>query len=316
MTDMAGRIQPTQTDPGGTKLGLAGLEPDNLLALLALLGLLRALEIARPEWRPRAAWSGTPPTAALHLAALVTAEEIVRTIDNGIRHLGNAYFFDRPDITYSAEEFRQLCESGRDDPVRAQLVAALASDAVLKRGSEAVEATTLCAMFGQGHQHFLSRLVAAATRADTTTAAELSRALFESWRYEDETEGLRWDPIEDRRYAHQYGDPSEGRNKIGTVTGANRLAAIGFSSLTSAPTASGLMTVGIVGRRGARDVCWPLVEVPTSLAGHFALLAHPALGSEQEAIALKSYGVGAVGRARRYLSGKFFNFERARVQML
>lgn len=35
---------------------LAGLEPDNLLALLVLLGLLRALQTARPRWHPRAAW--------------------------------------------------------------------------------------------------------------------------------------------------------------------------------------------------------------------------------------------------------------------
>ena len=35
---------------------LAGFEPDNLLAFLALLGLLRSLESARPTWRPRAAW--------------------------------------------------------------------------------------------------------------------------------------------------------------------------------------------------------------------------------------------------------------------
>ncbi|MGH7089221.1 MAG: hypothetical protein ACREFQ_09995, partial [Stellaceae bacterium] len=35
---------------------LDGLEPDNLLAFLALLGLLRALEIKRPEWKPRAYW--------------------------------------------------------------------------------------------------------------------------------------------------------------------------------------------------------------------------------------------------------------------
>jgi len=33
---------------------LEGLEPDNLLAFLALLGLLRSLETARPAWRPRA----------------------------------------------------------------------------------------------------------------------------------------------------------------------------------------------------------------------------------------------------------------------
>ena len=35
---------------------LNGLEPDNLLAFLALLGLLRALQTSRLEWRPRAGW--------------------------------------------------------------------------------------------------------------------------------------------------------------------------------------------------------------------------------------------------------------------
>jgi len=35
---------------------LEGLEPDNFLAFMALLGLLRALETARPDWCPRAAW--------------------------------------------------------------------------------------------------------------------------------------------------------------------------------------------------------------------------------------------------------------------
>lgn len=34
------------------ELRLGGLEPDNLLAFLALFGLL-ALETARPDWRPR-----------------------------------------------------------------------------------------------------------------------------------------------------------------------------------------------------------------------------------------------------------------------
>ena len=31
---------------------LDGLETDNLLAFMALLGLLRSLEEARPDWRP------------------------------------------------------------------------------------------------------------------------------------------------------------------------------------------------------------------------------------------------------------------------
>jgi hypothetical protein len=153
-------------------------------------------------------------------------------------------------------------------------------------------------------------------RDHPANVADLSRALFESWRYEDETDAFRWDPMEDRRYAHQSGDPSEQRNKIGTVTGANRLAVIGFGVLASAPTASGLATLGIAGTRRERNVCWPIVAVQTSLVGHLALFAHPWLGDDGNAPALAAYGVCAVARARRYQVGKFFNYERAVIQML
>jgi hypothetical protein len=141
-------------------------------------------------------------------------------------------------------------------------------------------------------------------------------ALFKQWRYEDDTDGLRWDPIEDRRYAHQFGDPSEAKNQIGTVTGANRLAAIGFAAFTSVPQATGLVTLGISGRRGERDVCWPLPNVPTSGTGYVALLAHPALGADDGAWALAAYGVYGVARARRFQVGKYVNFERARILLL
>ena len=40
---------------------LDGLEPDNLLAFMALLGVLRVLETARPHWRPRVSWTVDEP---------------------------------------------------------------------------------------------------------------------------------------------------------------------------------------------------------------------------------------------------------------
>jgi hypothetical protein len=122
--------------------------------------------------------------------------------------------------------------------------------------------------------------------------------------------------VEDRRYAHQGGDPSESKNKIGTVTGANRLAAIGFATLASAPTASGLATLGVIRATRERNVCWPLTSVPATLAGHVALMAHPDIADETKAQGLATYGVVAIARARRYQVGKFFNFERARIQVL
>jgi hypothetical protein len=297
---------------------LVGLEADNLLAFLALLGLLRALDEVRPEWQARVAWQGAAPAAELHLAAAVSREDIVGEVNAGIRQLGTAYGFDRKDLKYTADEFRALAQQAQREPERGRLVAALASDGAVRRKSRErrVEVTPLCLLLGQGHQHFLSRLTEMTQRNEEDDEAHLQRALFETWRYEDRDESFRWDPIEDRRYAHQYGDPSEGRNKIGTVAGANRLAAIGFSLLVSAPTAAGLATLGVTGSQRERFACWPVVGLPTSLSGYVALLAHPALSDEEAAPGLARCGVLAVARARRYQVDRYFNFERSRLQFL
>jgi hypothetical protein len=297
------------------KVELRGLEPDNLLAFIAMLGLLRALEADKPEWRARIHWQGEPLVAVLELASPQSTDEVVRATDGGIRRLGRAYVFDKPDINYTTQEFRALAIAAQQDMQRSQLVAALASDGVKKRKEDTVMPTPLCAMFGQGHQHFLSRLVAVANRDHPGNMQELAQALYEPWRYEDNTDNFRWDPIEDRRYAYQFGDPSNSKNQIGTVTGANRLASIGFAIFATVPQSSGLATVGVAGRGRARDICWPIVAAPTSLAGHIALLAHPYFGDEDDAPELASYGVKGVARARRFSAGKFLNFERARLQV-
>ena len=62
-----------------------GLEPDNLLAFLALLGLLRSLEAARREWRPRAAWDldRAPLRPVLVLAEPHTRAEVSEAVGCG-----------------------------------------------------------------------------------------------------------------------------------------------------------------------------------------------------------------------------------------
>ncbi len=327
---------------------LDGLQPDNLLAFLALLGLLRALETARPEWQARVAWRDIPPRVALCLARDADRDQVISEVGAGLRRLSEAYvsdgpLFDRPNLKYTPDEFRELALRERRGRERAHLLAALASDGATSTREEEVTSTPLCVMSGQGHQHFLSRLTAmlrlpgqqvkgkadkpAGRRSRRSGQAntpslpdELRRALYEPWRYEDATESFRWDPIEDRRYAYQYGNPSESANKVGTTAGANRLAAFGLAALTSAPTASGLATLGVFGPRRQERVCWPLPGVPTSLSGYRALLAHPALGDPRKAPQLARYGVLAVARARRYgvsvAASVYFNFSRARLQYL
>jgi hypothetical protein len=58
-----------------TRFRLEGLQPDNLLAFLALLGLLRALDTCRPDWRSRAAWDLNQPPLRPILTTVDPASE-------------------------------------------------------------------------------------------------------------------------------------------------------------------------------------------------------------------------------------------------
>lgn len=306
----------TPDDKASTTHELSGLEPDNLLAFLAMLGLLRALEMVRPEWEPRIAWIERPPSARLHISTGATRQEVVAQAEAGIQRFSPAFAFEQKDLTFTAQEFRGIVQASQGQPERTRVLAALASDGAMKRDGERVESTPLCLLFGQGHQHFLSRLHDVTACSGPENLNELSRALFEPWKYGDATESFRWDSIEDRRYAHQYGNPSDSTNKIGTVAGANRLAALGFTEFTTAPASWGLVTIGVAGRRGDFEVCWPLPNVPTRLAGYRALLAHPHIGDHDKVLSFKAYGVTAIAHARRYQVDKYFNFERADVEYL
>ena len=80
-------------------------------------------------------------------------------------------------------------------------------------------------MFGQGHQHFLSRLAevpGAETpppggrgKARVTLSPEdcLAEALFAPWRRPDATQSFRWDQREDVRYALRATDPTDAKTK-------------------------------------------------------------------------------------------------------
>ena len=85
---------------------MKGLEPDNLLAFLALLGLLRALDVSRPKWSARVSWCSVPLTAVLQIASEGSAAELVGAADEGIRTLGTSYEFNGEDINYAADDYR------------------------------------------------------------------------------------------------------------------------------------------------------------------------------------------------------------------
>jgi hypothetical protein len=313
---------------------LDGLEPDNLLAFLALVGLLRALEKADSVLNPRAAWDiDTPPIRPkLSLARAVTREEVTKIAAKGVEAISECYdFAGRKDLNYSREECRSLlnqeARAARPDArERADLFSALMSDAAIKDNrEESVDPTTLCLLFGQGHQHFLDRLATVPRRPAppprgkgrkgvSVSASEcLDEALFQPWHRKDSTFAFRWDPQEDVRYALMAGDPTDTAYKLGTQHGANRLAAIGLSVLTLVPElrAGRVRPTIIGGAFGANgfSFAWPIWRESVTLSAIQVLLSHPDL---REIGALAHLGVDHVMVTRRISVGKFMNFSQAR----
>lgn len=301
---------------------LIGLEPDNLLAFLVLLGLLRALDTVRPEWRARACWDAdTPPLRPLLvLSSAQTQEAVALATTEGAGVLAKAHRFDRSDLNYPAEQARGLLMEA-EESVRAELLDALMSDGAT-RDDGSVWPTPLCFLFGQGHQHFLGRLAdipngrlpakLAKTRRppDLNEPAFIAQALFAPWTRSDPTDGLRWDPAEDRRYALRADDPSG--DPAGMQHGANRLAAIGLPALPGAAVRRRrdmrFLNIGTSYGADGIQITWPIWTAPARLTGLRALLAHPSLaGDAAEIGTLIPQGVAFAFRARRISVGKFFN---------
>ena len=142
--------------------------------------------------------------------------------------------------------------------------------------------------------------------------------MFAPWRRVDETNGFRWDPAEDRRYALRFQNPSGDAGR--TVHGANCLAAIGLPVLPGAAVMRrGRIHFLVLGTRfdanGEAEITWLVWTPPASLAGVCALLAHPALVAEAptQDPSLLCLGVSGCWRVRRFSVGKYFNFTRAQA---
>jgi hypothetical protein len=223
------------------------------------------------------------------------------------------------DVKFSRGAFREFAEHARSDERTAQFAAALGAELPTKP-DELVYPSPLILMFGQGHQHFLERVVGSIrnvlpaklqrSRAGEELASpqKIAEALFAPWRRSDPTDGFRWDPADDQRYALRFTDPS-GEGAAPTVHGANRLAALGFLSFTCYPGRR-TATRGVCREEGTEFV-WPIVTSPASLAAHEALLSHPGV-LKGDVARVRTLGIGEIMRARRVSNGKFLNVTIAR----
>jgi hypothetical protein len=312
---------------------LIGLEPDNLLAFLALLGLLRAIEAVRPDLHPRAYWNVEEPPIrpVVRLKQAISSAEVAQIAAHGLAHLAAHHSFDRADLNHTETAARDLLLNARKEATAADryavdMLSALMTDGAIKvqKGEPPIDPTPLCLLFGQGHQHFLDRFAKVPNEpappprgrgkkaVEVTAADAIEEALFQPWRREDSTFSFRWDPEEDVRYALMAGDPTDPQYKSGTQHGANRLACIGLTVLPAVPETRDLrVRATIPGWQGRESsFAWPIWRDPASLSAITGLLAHRDLRNPEK---LAHLSIDHVREARRISVGKFMNFTRAQV---
>lgn len=146
-----------------------------------------------------------------------------------------------------------------------------------------------------------------------TSREALECTLFRPWDYQDEAKkrSLRWDPIEDKRYALRWRDPSESNLKDGpgTMIGANSLALEALQWYPTMYQSNHLATTGFH-RNSNNEVwfTWPIWDRPISLDTVRSLLTLPDLhNTKPPRVQLARRGIIEIYRCQRIQQSKYYS---------
>jgi hypothetical protein len=240
-----------------------------------------------------------PLREALSEARKIRLEALKKAVPRSELALGE-------DIKCSDEEYRNyafdfLEGAGYVNRETVDLLAAFSCDAAPVDKSGYLTTTHFCFVTGSGHQHFLNTV---RELMALVTPERIHAALFEPWVYRDGRYSLRWDPLEDRRYALMDRDPTASDNKSRTVWMANLLAYRSLVLFPSAPRRGGLGTTAWAPIDKIPAFTWPIWEHPSDPDSIRSLLQLRELSAASpNHSALVERGVIAVFRARRIQVG-------------
>lgn len=206
---------------------------------------------------------------------------------------------DSTQIEFRNESLEMMDNASRNNREPVDMMASFASDVCYDEETSRIQPSLFCFATGSGHQYFLDT---SRQLVSVVTNDKLRSALFSRWMHRDEKFSMRWDPIEDRRYALMWSNPTDSDNKTLTNWAANLLAYRGLQFFPAMPTQSGLKTTSFV---NGKYFLWPiwLGALSADLAG--SLVASPTLASEKiDLKKIQDIGVVAVYRSERIIVGK------------
>lgn len=305
---------------GGPALLLEGLDAGNPLAFLALLGTMQVASRFAPRanvhWR--ATGNGWRPVIGGHGA---DRSSFVEALTSTVATVGGAPFDIDAKLPFDRNRFgvalrAAVAVATPNDRRGVDLLAGLGSDAWAdEAGNFEDTALRLVRSGDSSGQGFLHYVAAARTGLHTH---QVDAMLFSPWRYSDDCFSLRWDPVEDQRYALRAGDPSKGNKRIGSlgVKAANAIGAEGMALLPVQPQAHGVATTGFAAPGELRQVAltWPIWNKPCGIDVVRSVLAHRELTlASPNSQVLRALGVVQVYRSDRISQSKYYkNFAPAR----
>ena len=259
---------------------LDGLEPDNLLAFLALLGLLRALELKNPEWRPRAYWDveRAPLRPILTTRKQTTWEDLSRSALDGLLIFKDALKpFSLPgseQVSVNKDSFwlsadkshrRKLsercfsglaaCHPNRREffvwQLRCDLLACLGASRVDRKKGDVFDTTPMKLPSGQ-----MKFIGAQFDLICDCKVESINNSLFKPWTYSYKKKSLRLSPEDARRYAYRASDPSPEGSR--TELGASALNGLGLLAFPMSQARPNWRMVAYTGTRTEGKISWPI----------------------------------------------------------
>ena len=291
---------------------LSGLDGSNPLGFLAAIGTLRVVTEANSSVNWRVSWKeqGGHWSPVLLGDKVLTADSLIELLMPTLTEMKDAFRF-ADDLTINCEEFRQVAQSAYNaadttDRHYADFIAAFGCDSLpISAKDSRIQDTALRTMSGAGHQHFIGSM---RELVESTKSDHLHTSLFEPWRYSDPKPSLRWDPLDDRRYALRWKEPSG--DPVRTMRGANRLAVEALPLFPTAPVERHLQTTGFSQRRGKGVLfSWPIWEGALSIEVVRPLLSLAELQKPRpDRKSLLAQGVVEIYRSQRITRDKYRSF--------
>lgn len=286
------------------ELLLEGLDGANPLGFLALLGTVSTAAHFAPRLATRWVRTGIgwrPAVSGHGRDRIAFADAVCRTL----AELPAAPFDIDAKLPFELDLLRGAMKrtlAGIPDQRRmADLLAGLGTDA---HGEDGVFADTRFRLVRSGDaagQGFPAYAMAARRGL---SAQQVQATLFEAWRYNDDCFSLRWDPVEDQRYALRADDPSNKANKRAGSRGVKAANALGCEALALLPVQPlqrEAATTGFAAFSG-RTIAftWPIWDRPCGLDVIRSLLADPELSlAVPKRWHLEARGIAQVFRAER-----------------